>query len=152
MHSTAYEDLLIRIENDLTRTGLNPVISDTVPLHAETELDGVTFIKGENVFIFIDKDLDLFSKAKTLVEEYFHAISDIGNHLDYDSIRAHNDEVEARESVITYMTDEKQIMTLARRYADQQFGAWVLVEELGYDPNFANETINYYQTRGVIPF
>jgi len=152
MHSSEYDDLLMRVEDDLVAHGLNPVISDTVPLHAETELDGVTFIKGKNAFIFIDKELETFDKAKTLVEEYFHAVSDLGNHLDYDEVRAQNDEVDAREGVISYITDEDQILRLAKSYADQQFGAWVLVEELGYDTDFADETIAYYRAKGVITY
>ncbi|MDR3190245.1 MAG: hypothetical protein LBT80_03445 [Lactobacillaceae bacterium] len=150
MHSNDYDELLMRVEDNLSEQGLNPVISDTVPLRENSQLDGVTFIKGKNAFIFIDKNLSRFDKAKTLVEEYFHAISDLGNHLDYDAVRAHNDEVDARESVIGYLTDEDQILRLARKYEDQVFGAWVLVEDLGYPDDFAEETIDYYRSKGII--
>lgn len=149
MHSASYEDLLIRVENDLTACQMNPVISDTVPLHENTGLDGVTFIKGTNVFIFVDKHLDLFDKAKTLVEEYFHAISDIGNHLDYDAKRAHNDEVDARTNVITYMTSATDLHRLMASYDNQPLAAWMLEEEWGYPHDFAAETIAYYQRYGL---
>ncbi|KRN75467.1 hypothetical protein IV73_GL000636 [Weissella kandleri] len=150
MNSLEYDELLIRVENDLIKHHLQPVILDTVPLYDETKLDGVTFIKGGRCFIIIDKTLDYFRKSKTLVEEYFHAISDLGNHLDYDEIRAQNDEVDARDSIIEYLADEDVILHLAHKYSDQPFESWILMDELGYDLDFAEQTIDHYRQRGII--
>lgn len=150
MNSNEYDELLIRVEEDLRQYKLTPIISDTVPLYKETQLEGVTFLKGNNAFIFVDKDLSIFDKAKTLVEEYFHAISDLGNHLDYDELHANNDEVDARESIIEYMTNKKTILKLVQKYPDQSFEPWMIMDELGYDREFAEETVAYYERQGLI--
>lgn len=150
MNSNEYDELLIRVEEDLRQYKLTPIISDTVPLYQETQLEGVTFLKGNNAFIFVDKNLSIFDKAKTLVEEYFHAISDLGNHLDYDELHANNDEVDARESIIEYMTGEQTILNLVHRYPDQSFEPWMIMDELGYDREFAEETVAYYERQGMI--
>ncbi|QIL51012.1 hypothetical protein G7084_06705 [Weissella coleopterorum] len=150
MNSNEYDELLIRVEEDLKQHKLVPIISDTVPLYQETQLEGVAFLKGRNAFIFVDKNLSIFDKAKTLVEEYFHAISDLGNHLDYDELRASNDEVEARAAIIEYMTDEQTILNLVKKYPDQSFEPWMIMDELGYDLEFAEETVAYYERQGMI--
>ena len=108
MRSNDYDDLLMRVEDDLTQYGLEPIILDTMPLKENSGLDGVAYLKGNKAYIFIDRELDTFDKARTLVEEYHHAISDLGDHLDYDAVRAHNNEVNAREEVIAYMTSEEE--------------------------------------------
>ncbi len=150
MHNDQYDDLLIRVEDDLTERHLNPVIIDNVDLYKNSSLEGVTFIKDGRVFIFIERSLDTFNKATTLVEEYFHAISDFGDHLDYSGQTAQNDEINAREDVIGYMTSEQEILRVARRFDDQPFAAWMLAEYFGYPQDFAEETIAYYQRKGII--
>lgn len=151
MRSNDYDDLLMRVEDDLTQYGLEPIILDTMPLKENSGLDGVAYLKGNKAYIFIDRELDMFDKARTLVEEYHHAISDLGDHLDYDAVRAHNNEVNAREEVIAYMTSEEELMRIARQHSDEPFAAWMLEEHLGYPSDFADETVNYYQRRGLLP-
>lgn len=150
MGTDSYDDLLIRVENDLISLGMTPVILDIMPLKENSGLDGVAYLKGDKAYIFIDKTLSTFDKAKTLVEEYHHAISDIGNHMDYDATLAHNDEIVARESVIKYMTPEKVMMRIAHEYEDQPFEAWMLCEYLGYPLDFAQETVNLYRRNGLL--
>ncbi|PZG12399.1 hypothetical protein C1I98_40105, partial [Spongiactinospora gelatinilytica] len=90
MRSNDYDELLMRVEQDLVAHGLEAVVLDTMPLKENSGLDGVAYLKGNKAYIFIDKALATFDKARTLVEEYHHAISDLGDHLDYDAVRAHN--------------------------------------------------------------
>lgn len=150
MHNDQYDDLLMRVEDDLTERQLKPVIIDNVDLYKNSSLEGVTFIKDGRVFIFIERSLDTFEKAATLVEEYFHAISDLGDHLDYSDSTAQNDEVSAREDVLAYMTSDDDILRIARRFDDQPFSAWMLTDYFGYPQAFAEETVAYYQRIGVI--
>jgi hypothetical protein len=150
MRRTDYDDLMIRVEDDLTERGTMPIISDNVELVENSGLEGVTFIKGQNTYIFIDKNLDTFDKARTLVEEYFHAISDLGNHLDYSATSANNDEVAAREEVLAYMTDEDTLIRIAKQHPDEPFAAWMLSEHLGYPQDFSEETVSYYRRRGIL--
>jgi hypothetical protein len=141
---------MIRVEDDLVARGTTPVISDNVELFENSGLEGVTFIKGGSTYIFIDKHLDTFDKARTLVEEYFHAISDLGNHLDYETTSAANDEISAREDVISYLTDEETLLRIAKQHPDEPFSAWMLTEHLGYPQDFSEETLSYYRRRGVL--
>ena len=150
MQSNDYDELLMRVERDLTNQGLEPIILDTMHLKENAGLDGVAYLKGLKAYIFVDKTLNLFEKAKTLVEEYHHVISDLGDHLDYDAVRAHNNEIIAREEVIAYMTSLEELNRIARYHADEPFSSWMLVEHLGYPQDFAAETVAYYQRRGEL--
>ena len=47
MRSNDYDDLLMRVEDDLTQYGLEPIILDTMPLKENSGLDGVAYLKGE---------------------------------------------------------------------------------------------------------
>lgn len=150
MQTSRYDDLLIAVEEDLQQKGLQPVILDNMPLKEKSGLAGVTSIKGDKVYIFIDKTLSTFEKAETLVEEYFHALFDLGNILDYESTRAHNNEVNARENVLTYMTSLEEVQAVAAEYPDEPLAAWMLTERFGYPLAFSEETIRYYQRRGML--
>lgn len=150
MGTDSYDNLLIRVENDLIDLGMTPVILDTMPLKENSGLDGVAYLKGDKAYIFIDKTLSVFDKARTLVEEFHHAISDIGNHLDYNANLAHNDEITAREDVIRYMTSEETIIKIAHEYENQAFEAWMLCEYLGYPLDFAQETVDLYKKSGLL--
>lgn len=150
MGTDSYDNLLIRVENDLIDLGMTPVILDTMPLKENSGLDGVAYLKGDKAYIFIDKTLSVFDKARTLVEEFHHAISDIGNHLDYNANLAHNDEITAREDVIRYMTSEETIIKIAHEYENQAFEAWMLCEYLGYPLDFAQETVDLYRKSGIL--
>lgn len=150
MGTDNYDNLLIRVENDLIDLGMTPVILDTMPLKENSGLDGVAYLKGDKAYIFIDKTLSVFDKARTLVEEFHHAISDIGNHLDYNANLAHNDEITAREDVIRYMTSEETIIKIAHEYENQAFEAWMLCEYLGYPLDFAQETVDLYRKSGIL--
>lgn len=150
MGTDSYDNLLIRVENDLIDLGMTPVILDTMPLKENSGLDGVAYLKVDKAYIFIDKTLSVFDKARTLVEEFHHAISDIGNHLDYNANLAHNDEITAREDVIRYMTSEETIIKIAHEYENQAFEAWMLCEYLGYPLDFAQETVDLYKKSGLL--
>lgn len=150
MGTDSYDNLLIRVENDLLDLGMTPVILDTMPLKENSGLDGVAYLKEDKAYIFIDKTLPIFERARTLVEEFHHAISDIGNHLDYNANLAHNDEVVAREAVIKYMTGEETMITIAKEYENQPFEAWMLCEYLGYPLDFAQETVDLYRHNGLL--
>lgn len=151
MRSNDYDELLMRVEQDLVAHGLEAVVLDTMPLKENSGLDGVAYLKGNKAYIFIDKTLATFDKARTLVEEYHHTISDLGDHLDYDAVRAHNNEVSAREEVIAYMTSPEDLVRVAHYHEDEPFAAWMLTEHLGYPADFAEETVAYYRRRGLIP-
>lgn len=151
MRSNDYDELLMRVEQDLVAHGLEAVVLDTMPLKENSGLDGVAYLKGNKAYIFIDKTLATFDKARTLVEEYHHAISDLGDHLDYDAVRAYNNEVSAREEVIAYMTSPEDLVRVAHYHEDEPFAAWMLTEHLGYPADFAEETVAYYRRRGLIP-
>ncbi|KRN33216.1 hypothetical protein [Weissella halotolerans] len=150
MQTNRYDDLLMAVEDDLQARGLEPIILDTMPLKENSGLAGVTSIKGDKVYIFIDKTLSTFEKAETLVEEYFHALFDLGNILDYESARAHNNEINARENVLTYMTSLEEIQAVAADYPDEPLAGWMLTERFGYPLTFSDETLRYYQRRGML--
>ncbi|MBM7617311.1 hypothetical protein JOC36_000860 [Weissella uvarum] len=150
MQNNRYEDLLIRVEDELAKRGMPATILDTIPLQENSGLAGVTSIKDGKVYIFIDKALSTFEKAETLVEEYFHAISDLGDLLDYQTARAHNNEVNAREGVISFMTSAEDIQRLAQEYPDEPLAPWMLVEAFGYPLDFAQDTLDYYRRSGEL--
>lgn len=150
MQNNRYEDLLIRVEDDLANRGMPATILDTIPLRENSGLAGVTSIKDGKVYIFVDRTLSTFEKAETLVEEYFHAISDLGDIMDYQSTRAHNNEVSAREGVLSYMTSLDDIQRLIAQYPDEPLAPWMLVEAFGYPLDFAQDTLNYYQRSGEL--
>lgn len=151
MQTRKYDDLLMRVEDDLQAEGLTPVILDYMPLKEKSGLAGVITLKGTTAYIFIDKHLSTFEKAQTLVEEYFHVMFDLGNMLDYGaSIRHHNNEIMARENVIGYMTEPRDLDSLVREYPDQPLAPWMLMEKFGYPMDFADETLSYYRRRGYV--
>lgn len=150
MQNNRYEDLLIRVEDDLASRGMPATILDTIPLRKNSGLAGVTSIKDGKVYIFVDRTLSTFEKAETLVEEYFHATSDLGDIMDYQSARAHNNEVSAREGVLSYMTSLDDIQRLIAQYPDEPLAPWMLVEAFEYPLDFAQDTLNYYQRSGEL--
>jgi len=151
MQTRQYDDLMMRVEDDLNADGLTPVILDNMPLKEESGLAGVTTLKGTTAYIFIDKNLDTFEKAQTLVEEYFHVMFDLGNMLDYDaSVRNQNNEIMARENVISYMTEPLDLERVAREYEGEPMAPWMLMEKFGYPADFADETLSYYRRRGYV--
>ncbi|MHA7612165.1 hypothetical protein ACX2QB_07420 [Weissella viridescens] len=150
MQNNRYEDLLIRVENDLAERGMPATILDTIPLQENSGLAGVTSIKDGKVYIFIDKALSTFEKAETLIEEYFHAISDLGDLLDYQSTRAQNNEVSARESVLTYMTSAEDLKRVAKQHPDMPLAPWMLEEAFGYPIDFAQATLDFYRRSGEL--
>lgn len=151
MQTRTYDELMMRVEDDLHAEGLTPVILDNMPLKEKSGLAGVVTLKGTTAYIFLDKNLETFEKAQTLVEEYFHVMFDLGNMLDYDeNIRHQNNELMARENVISYMTEPKDLNRLAREYEGQQMAPWMLMEQFGYPADFADETLSYYRRRGYV--
>lgn len=151
MQTRKYDDLMMRVEDDLQAEGLNPIILDNMSLKEESGLSGVVTVKGDNAYIFLDKNLSTFEKAQTLVEEYFHVMFDLGNMLDYsENARHYNNELMARENVIGYMTEPEELSRVAREYEGQPMAPWMLMEQLGYPADFADETLSYYRRRGYV--
>ena len=151
MQTRTYDDIMMRVEDDLQSEGLTPVILDNMPLKEKSGLAGVVTLKGTTAYIFLDKTLTTFEKAQTLVEEYFHVMFDLGNMLDYsETARHHNNELMARENVISYMTQPDDLDRLAREYEGQIMAPWMLMEQWGYPADFADETLSYYRHRGYV--
>lgn len=52
MRSNDYDDLLMRVEDDLTRHGLEPIILDTMPLKENSGLDGVAYLREQGLYLY----------------------------------------------------------------------------------------------------